>query len=100
MATARSSLSDAAGAARPPSPARSSAPRHPPRGEVSNGPFTEVDGPGTYDVAFTDATCPRWAVENGCVPAEARSSYDLFFQIPGGDAAGSGTLCITSLRAL
>jgi len=31
------------------------------------------------------------------VPAQASSSYDLIFQIPGGDAAGSGTLCITSL---
>ena len=60
-------------------------------------PFTEVDGPGTYNVSFSDATCPSWATSKGCTPAVASSSYDLQIQIPGGDAAGSGTICVTSV---
>jgi len=63
-------------------------------------PFTELDGPGVYVVNFSDATCPTWAIDRGCTPAVASSSYDLFLQIPGGDAAGTGSLCITSLTAL
>ena len=63
-------------------------------------PFTELEGPGVYNVSFSDATCPSWAIDHGCTPAVASSSYDLFVEVPGGDAAGTGRLCITSLTAL
>ncbi len=64
-------------------------------------PFTEVDGPGTWNVAFTDASCPgNWATDKGCTPTEVAKSYDLQVQFPGGDAAGSGTICSTSLTPI
>ncbi|HOU93776.1 MAG TPA: hypothetical protein PLU22_22150, partial [Polyangiaceae bacterium] len=62
-------------------------------------PFIELDGPGTYSVLFSDVICPSWALEKGCDPDPAATTrpYDLQVQIPGGDAAGAGQICIVSL---
>ncbi len=63
-------------------------------------PFVELDGPGTYTVSFSDVTCPSWAYDVGCETGSALTlgPFDLQVQIPGGDAAGAGEICIESLR--
>jgi hypothetical protein len=62
-------------------------------------PFAvQGSGAGTYDVLFSETTCPSWGVEQGCVDAAvATSSHDLQVQVTGGEGEGSGTLCITSI---
>lgn len=67
-------------------------------GEAS--PFVEVPGPGSYSVRFEEARCPSWGTELGCpygTVANAAATHDIQFQIPGGDAAGNGRLCVASL---
>jgi hypothetical protein len=65
-------------------------------GKVS--PF--VDGAtGANAVPFTGVTCPSWDTTGKCT-APGSAPYDLQVQIVGGEAAGTGKLCITSVTAL
>jgi hypothetical protein len=68
-------------------------------------PYKEVDGPGTYSVLFSDATCPAWATSSQCTPVSGTAAYSLKVQVVGGtaekDPAGDfSNVCITSVVPL
>ncbi len=65
-------------------------------------PFAiQESGSGTYDVLFSETVCPSWGAAQGCVDdAVATSSHDLQLQVVGGEVAGSGSLCITSVQPI
>jgi len=62
----------------------------------------QTSGPGTYDALFSETACPTWTTEeHGCVDdAVATSSHDLQVQVVGGESAGAGSLCITSITPI
>ena len=62
----------------------------------------QASGASTYEALFADTACPTWTTEeHGCVDdAVATSSHDLQVQVVGGESAGSGTLCITSVTPI
>jgi hypothetical protein len=67
-------------------------------------PYKEVDGPGTYSVLFSDATCPTWATGGKCSPVSGSGAYSIKVQLSGGGAAtdpvGAFKVCITSLTPI
>jgi hypothetical protein len=64
-------------------------------GQVS--PF--VDGvTGANAVPFSGVTCPTWPGST-CIPPTS-APFDLQVQVVGGEAEGTGKLCITSITAL
>ena len=58
----------------------------------------------TESTSFADAVYPTWCDTNpGCMgkqgmPAVPASSFDIQFQIPGGELAGTFNFCIESLK--
>jgi len=60
---------------------------------------SDVTVPGTYDVMFTDVSCPTWATTQGCTPGGS-NPYDFQVGVAGGSVAGAFNVCITELTPL
>jgi len=60
---------------------------------------SNITVPGTYDVLFTDVSCPTWGTTQGCT-AGGPNPYDVQVGVAGGNVAGDFNVCITELTPL